>query len=154
MQRDESALSEAAAKAYMRVYVELTRSYWRIAYPLFFSAFGVAVLFASVIGKQVPRFVVLLIAITPWLVYFTITFMRVPPPITLHAFRQFLLFVTCWYVTSTVVLIVAALLVPASVPFPSVYMAAGIWGCALLGWVAVPMLLRCSKALREAEVAS
>lgn len=157
MQRAGSGLSEGAVEAYLRAYFELKSRYFRVIMPLFIASASQAWLYSSVFTvDHAPVFdaLWLLIAGTPWFVCFIITFIQVPPPISAVAFRRILLFVTYWYGTSTVLLLIPAVVRSAPMPLQSLVGGAAVWVCALLGWVAVPTLLRCSRALRDAEAAS
>jgi hypothetical protein len=60
-------------------------------------------------------------AVIPWLVYFTVTLIRVPPPIMPRTFRRVLLFITSWYAAGTTLLAIAAVanLIPMNLPGPS-----------------------------------
>jgi hypothetical protein len=138
----------------MRTYIHLTKSYWRIAFPLFISALAQGAVLAFVLGERVPAGFIVPAILMPWLVYFAITFVREPPPIMPATFGRVLLFVICWYAATCIFAILAAVCLPAATPFPSVFMAVPVWLCALLGWVGIPTLLRSSRVLRSAESAS
>ena len=142
--------------SYVDAYLQLKAKYFRVSASLFIAIAPQGVLYSSYLEPWATRRLLplwLLIAMTPWLVYFAVTFIRVPPPITPGAFRRIMLFITYWYATSIAVLAILAVIRPSPMSLQSPYAKAALWVCALLGWVGVPPLLRCSRALADVEAA-
>src|SRR5437867_3790832 len=116
-----AGLSEEQLQAYLETYLQLKSKYNRVMYSLFVAYVAQLTLYSFFFEAHVGRHLfplVLVIAGLPWLVYFSITFIRLPPPITPGTFRRVLLFVIVWYVTNTVVLVSlgVAKLVPTTLP--------------------------------------
>jgi hypothetical protein len=156
-QSDTPRLSERQVQAYLDAYFQLKSRYFRVMLPLFIASAPQAVLYASFLEALTsPRLDPLwfLVTLTPWLVYFAVTFIRIPPPITPRGFRRILLFVTYWYATSTLVLLILATFRSGPMIVPAPYGHAVLWVCALVGWLGVPTLIRCSSALAQIEPAS
>jgi hypothetical protein len=150
MDTHDTGLSEQQVQAYFETYLQLKSKYNRVMYSLFAACGPQALLYSSFFEAHVGRRLLplgLLIAGVPWLVYFSITFVRVPPPVMPRTFRRLLLFVMAWYVTSTVVLVAIgfAKLIPTILP-PAWTMV--MWLSALGGWLGVPTLYRFQAVLR------
>src|SRR5262249_11377739 len=142
---------------YVDAYLQLKQKYFRVLISLFIAAVPQGVLYASYLEPWATRRLLplwSLIAMTPWLVYFAITFIRVPPPIMPGAFRRIILVIMYWYASSIVVLAILAVIRPSPVSLQSPYKEAALRVCALLGWLGVPPLLHCSRDLAEVDAAS
>ncbi len=152
MQRNNEALSEQQVQAYLDTYHQLASRHWRVVLPLFIAGVAQGVLCAPLIEAYVAPglwAVGLAIAETPWLVCFAATFCRVPPPVSPRTFGRILLFVAYWHAATTVLAVPIVLtgVDPWHVGTP--YGIAVVAGCGLLGWLAVPTLVRFSRALEH-----
>ncbi len=152
MDSDHARPSEEQLEAYFEAYLALQSKYNRVMYSLFIAFFGQGVLYSSFIEAHFGRrlgLLGMLLAGMPWLVYFSITFIRVPPPIMPRGFRRVLLFIICWYATSTVVLVVISIakLNPTTLQGSTL-----AWICALAGWFGIPTLIHSHNVLHRNEV--
>ena len=90
-----------------------------------------------------------MVAQAPWLVYFAMTFLRVPPPIMPSLFRRFMLFIAIWYTVSIAALAILAFAVPRPLGFYTPYEEVFLWLGSLMGLAAMPTVLRCCKDLAD-----
>ena len=151
----ERTISAGEIRGYLEAYNQLISRYFFVLVPLVASAVPQAVLYSSFLSGATPRLrlVWAFIVQVPWLVYFGVTFIRVPPPVMPHTFRRIILFIVYWYATSIIVLAILAAVRHGSVSLSDKEIALWMIGT-LLGLVGVPSLLRCSRALGELRTAS
>ena|SRR5712671_3620177 len=155
MEEADRALSQEAVNAYFDAYFRLKSRYFRVVIALFISAVPEGVLYDYYLKPWVvPNGLLCNVAVqVPWVVYFAVTFIRVPPPIMPRAFRCIMLFIMYWYAMSIAVLALLAMVTPRPIAFHVPYEEAVLWVTALSGSLAVPILLRCSRDLAAVRVA-
>ncbi len=139
---------------YLDAYLKLKSRYVLVLASLVIAAVPEAVLYSFYLDRWKPglRALLLFAVQVPWLVYFLITFIRIPPPIWPQTFRRIILFIVYWYVTLAAVLAITGVVAPRPVLFHSPYEEAVLWVFALSGWAGVPTLLRCSRDLAAVQV--
>ena len=105
---DETDAVEQFVSRYFEIYRELCSNSYRIYCCLFFGALGLVGGFTSVFQSMFgrPLFgIALLCGQLPLQLYFTLTFIRVPPPVKPRNFRRLLFAVTGWYTTGALILL-------------------------------------------------
>ena len=152
--RRYAGVSEEYFSRYVETYRDLCSKSWRIYIPLAIGGVAQAVDYASffdaLVGRPL-RPVALLTGLLPLAVYYTITFCRIPPPVTPLTFRRLLLFVMTWYVANTVILLtMAALLTRATRQGAGATTAFRV--CMVFGCLAIPTLLRRHNAFHRQEL--
>jgi hypothetical protein len=150
-------LSEKDLQGYLDAYLRLTSRYWVAVHSLFVSFFGQAMFIGSWARTHPDPWLGWLVfvpTLLPWLLVFALTFVRVPPPISPRSFRRAMLLAVYCYATTTLVFVLAAALGAISFDDAPLWVATLAWACALCGWLAVPELLRCARALSRDGAAS
>lgn len=149
---DSANLSERDVQAYLDAYLRLTSRYWRGVFPLFVSSFGQAMFFGAWERTHPHQWLgrfLFVPALLPWLLVFVLTFLRVPPPISPRSFRTAMLLAVFGYATIMLVLAVAAIIGAISFDYAPLWVRVLAWTFALCGWLAVPVLVECARALRS-----
>jgi len=152
--RRYAGVSEEYFSRYVETYRDLCSKPLRIYISLLIGGFAQAVDYASffdaLVGRPL-RPVAFLTGLLPLAVYYTITFCRIPPPVTPLTFRRLLLFVMTWYVANTVILLtMAALLTRATRLGAGATTAFRV--CMVFGCLAIPTLLRRHNAFHRQEL--
>ena len=143
-------VSDSQFEIFVRSYRELCSRSWRVYVPLVVAYLGQFVLYSSLLEALVRRPlkpVALVMAGLPFLIYFGITFCRLPPPVRPRTFRHLMFFAISWYVASTVVLAGTGVagLIPTNSAGRGLTLA--IWLCAFAGWLSIPTLVRYHRLL-------
>jgi hypothetical protein len=150
-------LSPQAIENYLNAYLELKARYFRVIISLFVASVPQGVLYDRYLESwETRRFSPVwdVACLVPWLVYLTVTFLRVPPPIMPRTFQRIMRLVVRWYVGSLAVLAILAIIRPGATHWLAPREEVVLWAVSLFGCVAVPTLLRCSRKLREGEATS
>lgn len=108
--RSYTELPDEYFEQYFETYRELCSKTLRLWGTLFIALIGQGValsyLFDTLTGRPL-MWLVTAVTYPPFIIYIGLVFIRVPPPITPHAYRQVLLLVICWFSTNSVISIVA-----------------------------------------------
>jgi hypothetical protein len=145
-----AGVSDSQFETFLRSYRELCSRSWRVYVPLLVAYLGQFVLYSSFLEALVRRPlkpVALFMAGLPLLVYFSITFGRLPPPIRPRTFRRLLFLAISWYVASTFVVVGMGIAgqIPANAAAQGITVV--IWLCAFAGWLGIPTLVRYHRLL-------
>ena len=111
--RSYAGVSEEEFATFVHTYRDLCSKTPRIYLFLFADTCAKAVLYSSWLESQLRRpfaTLVLIAAGLPLLIYFVLTFCRLPPPVTPRTLRHLLLFAIAWNTAGTVVLSGVALI--------------------------------------------
>jgi hypothetical protein len=151
--RSYADLPDEYFEQYVETYRELCSKTLRIWGTLFIAAFGQGVALSSLFDALTDRqFIWLATSVTflPFVIYMGLVFIRVPPPITPHAYRQVLLLVICWFSTNSVLSIVATPVWSHTTRGGQVAVVV-VWACILVGLTAIVTLAKYYKKFRNQE---
>src|SRR5262245_36699530 len=107
--RSYAELPDEYFEQYVETYRELCSKTLRLWGTLFIGLIGQGIALSSLFDALTGRplgWLVTAVTCLPFVIYMGLVFIRVPPPITPHAYRQVLLLVICWFSTNSVISIV------------------------------------------------
>jgi len=152
--RSYAELPDEYFERYLETYRELCSKTLRVWGTLFAGLLGQGIALSSLSDALTDRALmwpVMVVIYPPVVIYMLLVFIRVPPPITPRAYRQFLLLVIGWFSTNTVVSLVTT-------PVWSHTARSGqltvvvVWACILVGVTAMVTLAKYYNKFRNQEI--